>query len=231
LISTIFTAFVLGLFAGLAPGPYTTMVAGTALERGFRAAFLLALTPLLTDVPPMLFSALLLDRLGWRALTALGMVGGTVILLVGIRFLRKHWSVEGSILPPGASDTGTHQSASVAHVALGSLTNPAPWVFWLAAASPLLLQAWNRSRGEGVVFVAVLFATNISSAIALAWFASHSRRFLHARLQRRVLQAVGGTLILAGLFLLWQAYTGDFQVLVDQQESIRSVVDGGFPAG
>ena len=38
MITTLFTALVLGLFAGLAPGPYTTMVAGTALERGFRPA-------------------------------------------------------------------------------------------------------------------------------------------------------------------------------------------------
>ncbi len=40
--TTILTALVLGTLAGLAPGPYTTMVAGTALEKGFKAGFILA---------------------------------------------------------------------------------------------------------------------------------------------------------------------------------------------
>lgn len=53
MVTTLLTALVLGLFAGLAPGPYTTMVAGTALERGFRPALILALTPLVTDLAPM----------------------------------------------------------------------------------------------------------------------------------------------------------------------------------
>jgi threonine/homoserine/homoserine lactone efflux protein len=205
------------------------MVAGTALERGFRAGLVLALTPLLTDVPPMLFSTLLLERLGWRALNALGIVGGAVILGVGIRFIRMNWKVrEEPVRPrPGKGD----QSARFSHVVLSSLTNPSPWVFWLVVASPLLLRAWGRSRGEGILFVTVLFGTNILTATALAWIASHGRRLLHPGVQRRALQGVGATLVLVGVLLLWQATQGNFQALVEQQESLRSVVEDGLPAG
>lgn len=235
---------VLGTLAGLAPGPYTTMVAGTALERGFKAGFILALTPLVTDVVPMLFSALLLDRLGGLALTLLGIVGGAIIVVVGIRFLRGHSKEAQPFLSeedPARDGNGEQgqsaragsgerrQSARVGHVIAGTLLNPSPWLFWLVIASPLLLRSWNRSPGEGVVFVALIFLTNITTASLLAWVASHSRKLMNPEWQRRILKAVGVTLILAGSFLCWQATVGNFQGLIDQQEIIRSVVEEGIP--
>lgn len=234
LVTTILTAFVLGLFAGLAPGPYTTMVAGTALERGFKAGAVLALTPLITDIPPLLFSAFLLEHLGWTALTVLGIVGGAVILVVGVRFLRGHKKgaliaappVEGDPQPPRR-----RQSAQVGHVIVSTLVNPSPWVFWLVVASPLLLRAWNRSATEGLLFVAVLFTTNISTASSLAWIASHSRKLLNPDWQRRALKLVGVALVVGGGLLLWQAAVGNFQALIDQQGVIRSVVEEGIPPG
>jgi len=233
--TTLLTAFILGLFAGLAPGPYTTMVAGTALERGFKAGFVLALTPLVTDIAPMLFSAFLLERMGWTALTILGIVGGAVILVVGIRFLREHRGEEEPLLHPESEHLPAEevvaerrQSAQVGHVILSTLMNPSPWVFWLVVASPLLLRSWNRSTTEGLVFVAVLFATNISTASILAWIASHSRKILNPAWQRRALKLVGVTLIGAGALLLWQAAVGNFQSLIDQQGVIRSVVEEGI---
>jgi threonine/homoserine/homoserine lactone efflux protein len=222
-------AFALGLFAGLAPGPYTTMVAGTAMERGFRASLFLALTPLVTDVPPMLFSAVLLERLGWRALNALGIVGGTVVLVVGIRFLRRNWANRDQGAEPGFPREGG--SARLPHLLVSNLTNPSPWVFWLMAGSPLLLQSWDRGPEEGLAFLTVLFGTNITSALTLAWVASKSRTILGPGFQRRALQAVGSTLIVVGLLILWQAIQGDFQLLMDNQRAIHSVFDFGTPSG
>lgn len=230
MVTTLLTALVLGLFAGLAPGPYTTMVAGTALERGFRPALILALTPLVTDLAPMLFSALLLERLGYAGLTALGIVGGTVILMVGVRFLRQSGRRRRPGLTLSAPDEAD-QSARFFHVVVSSLMNPSPWFFWLVVASPFLLRAWNRGPGEGLVFVAVLFTANISSASGLAWIASHSRKVMNPAWQQRALQTVGATLVLVGTLLLWQASVGNFQQLVDQQEAIRSVVEDGLPPG
>jgi len=223
---------VLGTFAGLAPGPYTTMVAGTALEKGFKAGFLLALTPLVTDVIPMLFSALLLGRLGGLALTLLGIVGGAIVVMVGIRFLKGHSKEVQPLLsngePAPGSDGERRQSALAGHVIASTLLNPSPWLFWLIIASPLLLRSWNRSPGEGMVFVGLIFLTNIGTATALAWAASHSRKLLNPNWQRRSLKVVGITLILAGSFLCWQATVGNFQSLIDQQEIILSVVEEGI---
>ena len=230
--TTILTAMVLGTFAGLAPGPYTTMVAGTALERGFKAGFILALTPLVTDVIPMLFSALLLGRLGGLALTLLGIVGGAIVVVVGIRFLKEHSREVQPLLSNGEPDQeckgDRRQSALAGHVIASTLLNPSPWLFWLIIASPLLLRSWNRSPGEGMLFVGLIFLTNIGTATALAWAASHGRKVLTPTWQRRGLKVAGVTLILAGSFLCWQATVGNFQSLIDKQETILSVVEEGI---
>ena len=118
--------------------------------------------------------------------------------------------------------------ALAGHVIASTLLNPAPWLFWLVIASPLLLRSWNRSPGEGVVFVCLIFLTNIGTASALAWAASHGRKLLDPNWQRRSLKVVGVVLILAGAFLCWQATVGNFQSLIDQQEIIRSVVEEGI---
>jgi threonine/homoserine/homoserine lactone efflux protein len=180
----------------------------------------------------MLFSALLLDRLSGLALTLLGIAGGAIVVVVGLRFLRGHTKVKEPLLEDVAQASSPEperrQSALAGHVIASTLLNPAPWLFWLIIASPLLLRSWNRSPGEGMVFVALLFFTNIATATSLAWLASHSRKLLNRDWQRRSLKVVGGVLVLAGSFLCWQATVGNFQSLIDQQEAIRSVVEEGI---
>lgn len=221
--ATILIALLLGTFAGLAPGPYTTMVAGTALERGFEPAARLALAPLVADVPPVVVTALILERLNGRALTVLGVCGGLMILYIGCRFLLRWRSGEIPVdpehphIPP--------QSAKFWHVALATLFSPVPWIFWLAVGSPLMLRSWAHSATEGLIFVVLVFAMNILTATGLAWAASHGRKVLSARWQRRVLGGVGGVLVLAGVLLLYQAATGDFQRLLERQEALRTMVE------
>jgi len=223
-LTTLLTAFILGLFAGLAPGPYTTMVVGTALERGLKPALRLAFTPLVTDVGPVLVTALVLERLSWPALTLLGLAGGVVIAMIGTRFLTRH---AGAPEPRevSAAPQDTDQSARFGHVVLSSLLSPAPWLFWLVVGSPLLLRAWERSPTQGVLFLLVLFATNVGSASSLAWAASHGSRLMAPSHRRWVLRLVGVGLIGAGGFLVWQSMSGDFQSWVDSQNAVRSVVD------
>jgi threonine/homoserine/homoserine lactone efflux protein len=223
LIACVLIAATLGLLAGLAPGPYTTMVAATGLERGFRAAVPIALAPLVTDVPPMVVATFVVRTLNWPALTLLGLAGGVLIAMVGVRFLRAH-SIPG--MPPTAGErpSGARQSVRLAHVLTANLLNPAPWVFWFVLAGPLLLVQLRAGWLRGAAFVVVLFGVNILSASSLAWLASHGRRAMAPVNQRRVLVAVGITLACAGVFMVWQALEGNFQALIDRQAAVRGVL-------
>ena len=220
MIDTILAGLVLGTIAALAPGPYTTMVVGTSIERGFRPAAKLALTPLVTDVPPMVVTAFLLDRLNWTALTMIGLAGGTVVAAIGLRYVVRHGNrrVSETSLADG-------QSAEFWHVAVSGLLSPAPWLFWLVVASPLMLRGLSQSWLEGGLFAGLLFATNMGTATALAWAASHGARLMTPRFRRRTLRVVGSFLMIAGVLLIWQAFTGNFQAMIERQDTLRGVIE------
>jgi threonine/homoserine/homoserine lactone efflux protein len=207
------------------------MVAATGLERGFRVALPIALAPLITDVPPMVVSALVVQRLDWAALTLLGISGGVVILMIGVRFLRAHGipRLQEHVTKRASLDAPAPggQSVRLGHVLTTNLLNPAPWVFWFVVAAPLLVIQWNASRVRGVVFVVVLFAVNVLSAAGLAWAASHARRVLAPENQRRVLVVAGLALACAGTLMVWQSLEGNFQALIEGQTAVRGILSIG----
>jgi len=217
MLDTILTAFLLGLFAGAVPGPYTTVVASTALERGFRPAMVFALIPLVTEIPPMLVTVIFLQSVNYDILTAVGIVGGLAIAYIGVRMFRRQSS--GFSGDPSRERRRTFQA-----MALGGLMSPAPWIFWLVAAGPLFLRSWNRSHTQGVIFAAVLLTMFISTAMGIAWLASHGRRVITENRRRKILRGVGVILVAAGGVLLWQSIEGNFQAMIKRQEALRERV-------
>lgn len=203
LLEAVAIAGVLGLFAGMAPGPYTTMVVATALERGFRAAVPLAFAPLLTDLVPLAATAWLLASLSDTAVAVMSVVGGLVVTAIGIRLLVRYG-------PPAPEEGGPRSAPTIRfwHVVSSTLLSPAPWLFWLGVASPLLLRRWAVDWRLGTAFAVTLFAVNIGSATSLAWAASHGRRVLAPYWRHRLLRVMAAALLLAGLFLVWQGLAG-----------------------
>lgn len=223
MLATLLSALVCGVFAGLAPGPYTTMVAATALERGFKAGVRLALVPLLSDIPPLVLCVFVLDKLDPPAFGIVGVFGGALLIAIGIRFYRRHANPDPHLIPDHAPP-----SAPFLQVVLSTLLSPAPWLFWFIVAGPLTLRALHRSDQEGLAFLIVLFGANVGSATALAWAVSHGRRVVSPRWQRRALSLAGIGLVGAGSFLLWQGFTGNFDDLIAHQHRLRDVVEEGM---
>lgn len=234
ILSAFLPALILGLLAGLAPGPYTTMVVATGLERGFKAALPLAMAPFLTDLAPLLLSTLLLTTLSPRVVTAMGWVGGFVVVLVGIRLLATHWRpLGGSAEAPPGTRAGAAATVRFWHVVAATVLSPAPWLFWLGLASPLFLRHWAVDWSLGLLFLVVLFATNIGSASALAWAASHGRRVLAPYWRRRLLRGLGVALVLAGGYLILQASRGNLGLsnpgFIDSIMEATEIGPGGGP--
>ena len=71
--------FSFGLSAGLAPGPLTALLMQCSLRGGFASGFRIALSPLLTDLPIILLSFLLVGQLTEPWLDGLLMIGGLFI--------------------------------------------------------------------------------------------------------------------------------------------------------
>ena len=69
----------LGLSAGISPGPLLTLVISESLKHGPGGGIKVALSPLITDLPIILASLLILARLG-KSPAAVGIIATRIIL-------------------------------------------------------------------------------------------------------------------------------------------------------
>ena len=92
----------MGLSAGISPGPLLTLVITASLRSGLAGGLRVALSPLITDVPIIILSVLLIDRLSPEVLRWVGTLGGLVVIWLGVEALR---SARKATLPDGTGES------------------------------------------------------------------------------------------------------------------------------
>ena len=90
MLSFLITGTILGLSAGLAPGPLLTLVISETLQHDMKAGIMVAFAPLLTDLPIVLFTLLILSRLsGFHVILGIiSIAGACFICYLGILNLK-----------------------------------------------------------------------------------------------------------------------------------------------
>lgn len=209
----------LGLFAGMVPGPFLTLVVTTALRSGLEAGLKVALIPLGTELPVALVTVFVLTRLPYPALRWIGLAGGLLVLYMA-------WSVERDARHVTLEEGGTATPVRghYLRVALVGVLAPAPWIFWFLIAGPLFLSRWNVSPLHAVGFLAAFFAAFVGTMALIAWGVATGREKLSDRWHRRALRGAGVVLAVAGCVLLWQSWVGNFSEIVDPQRRIQDAV-------
>ena len=80
----------LGLSAGLAPGPLLTLVISETIMHDIRAGIKVALAPLITDLPIVVLTVFILSRLSEfnTVLGIISLVGGVLVMVMGINGIK-----------------------------------------------------------------------------------------------------------------------------------------------
>ncbi|NCA70364.1 MAG: LysE family translocator [Sphingobacteriia bacterium] len=178
------TALILGLSAGLAPGPLLTLVIAETLSHDARAGIKVALAPLLTDLPLILVTLLVLSKLAeaQEVLGLISLVGGGLLLYLGFENLRS------SGLP---NTPDGRPPASLTKGVLANLLNPHPYLFWFSVGGPLLAKAMRLGVVAPTLFLALFYALLVGSKILLAILVGRSKRFVKGRGLVYVLRVIG----------------------------------------
>lgn len=209
----------LGLFAGLIPGAFSTVVATTALERGMGPGLKVALMPLATEIPVMLAAVFVLSRLPEGAFRWIGIAGGLLLMGMAWKVLRSARDED-----PFSSDDQSH-GGHFARVILFGLLSPSPWAFWFFVGAPLLLNRWHVGPTHGLAFLLGFLACFIGVMVTLAWAVATGRQHLNVTWYRRTLTAAGGLLVVAGAVLVWQSWVGNFTELVSAPEGLEGQLE------
>ncbi len=190
----------LGLSAGMAPGPLLALVVSETLQHGVKSGIKVALAPIITDFPIILLTIWVLKRLTHvdELLGIIALLGGSVILKMGIDCLRQQ--------APNLKPIPT-QSRSLAKGVLANTLNPQPYLFWLTVGATLIFEAAIVGKTAVIAFIGSFYLLLVGSKVVLALIVGQSRAFLSGRIYLYTLRFLGLCLIFFALTLLYSGVT------------------------
>ena len=184
----------LGVPAGIAPGPLLTLVITHTLRYGLRAGMQVSAAPFITDPPIVVLCAWVLSGAMAAALLPwLSIGGGLFVIALGVGTIRASTALGGASAPaPHPLRDGIVVNA----------LSPHPYLFWITVGGPLVVRFDAAAPGGGVAFVAVFLSLVVAGKIVLAMVVERSRGWLEGRGYRWLLIAMGMMLVIMGAWLI-----------------------------
>lgn len=189
MLDYIFSGLLLGLAAGFAPGPLLTLVVAETLQAGTRAGFRVALAPLLTDLPIITVTLVLLGQLAAfnAVMGGISLLGGLVVCVLGWQGLRTR----GAAAAPAA----VAGDALLKGVVVNFLS-PHPYLFWVGVGGPIIWRAAEQGLAAPAGFAVTFYGALVGAKLGLALLVGRSRAFLTGRCYLLVMRGLGLLLLL-----------------------------------
>jgi len=186
---------ILGLSAGLSPGPLFTLVISETLRYGVKAGIRVSLAPVITDLPIILLCFFLLIKLSHikPILGSISISGGFLLFYLGYENIRFLKAEENSSSPP---------SKSLKKGIFVNAMSPHPYLFWLSVGSPIMIRAMKHNGSSMAIFLISFYLMLIGSKICLAVATEKSRTFMSSRIFIYVIRFLGGLLLGFGIILI-----------------------------
>ena len=188
------SAVVYGLSAGFSPGPLLALVISQTLRYGVREGVKASMAPLVTDLPIILVSVLILRSLSDSRfiLGCISMAGGLFVTYLAYECFRTV-RLEMADLDGGPQSLG--KGAAV------NALNPHPYLFWLTVGGPSVIRAWADSPLGAVAFVAVFSGSIVGSKVMIAAMVGKSKHVLSGKAYGIVMRVLGLLLLIFAVLL------------------------------
>lgn len=181
----------LGLGAGMSPGPLLGLIMLATMRGGVAAGCRIAVSPLLTDLPILAVALLVASALPNTVLLAISVAGGLVAIGFGLLALRDAFrsGLQGDAVG------GRDRPPTLLQGVLINFFSPHPWIFWMGIGAPLVVSGWRASVATGLVFLVAFYLLLIGSKASIAVIVGVARRRLTPR-GLRCAAVVSGTLMI-----------------------------------
>ncbi|MDA8066140.1 MAG: LysE family transporter [Thermaerobacter sp.] len=190
----------LGLAAGVSPGPLLALLVRETLQGGKRSGLAVAVVPVFTDLPVIMLLAWALAFLRPAFLGLLSAAGGLVLLGIAYRGLFPRRSASERPL-------AERRGGSFRRGLLVNAFNPHMYIFWGFVGLPVVLRAGRHSLWAAAGFVAAFLVALVGLKVTLVLGMERARRFLRSRGYARLLAGVHLALGGLGLYLLYSGLT------------------------
>ncbi len=184
----------MGLSAGLAPGPLLTLVISETLQRDVGAGMRVALAPIVTDLPIIVFTLYVLSNISefHGVLGVISIFGGCFVAYMGYDNIRSR----GVRL-----DFEEVRFNSLTKGVLTNILSPHPYLFWLGIGAPIMNRAMSQDILAVISFILGFYVVLVGSKITLAIIVGKSKTFLCGRAYVYVMRLIGVLLLFLAFML------------------------------
>lgn len=186
---------ILGLSAGLSPGPLLALVISQTLQHNASEGIRVAAAPVLTDLPIILVGMLVFSSLPEPnfALGIMSFAGSAFVMYLGITSLRQQaLRLEMPFAPPRSYLKG----------ALVNALSPHPYLFWFTVGVPTILKAYSETLAGALGFVVAFFGLLVGAKMVIALLVGKSRQFLAGSVYIWTMRALGAMLVAFAVVLM-----------------------------
>ena len=189
------SGIVFGLTAGISPGPLLTLVISETLRTNTTAGIKVAVAPLVTDIPIVIVTFLILSRLSDFNL-ALGLISISGAVFIGYLAYENLFTKEFEF------DVGNLTSQSLKKGVITNFLNPHPYLFWFTVGVPTVFKALGIGIYHAIAFVSGFYVFLVGSKIVVAIVTQRYATFLKSRAYIYVLRVLGVILLFFALSFL-----------------------------
>ncbi len=189
--------------AGAQPGPFTSFLIGRTLAQGWRKSIILALTPLVTDLPIILLAVVILKQFPPELIRVIQLVGGLYLLWIAYGSWKQFRVGNTSFKAEAATSDGISPARTLLQGAVMAWVSPGPYIFWATINGPLLIQGLNQSLVMGLAFLLAFYGT-FMGILSLYILVFDRLRRIDERVTRGIFLLTLVVMVLFGLRLIGQ---------------------------
>lgn len=189
----------LGLSAGISPGPLLTLVMTQTLKYNRREGIKVALSPLVTDLPIIGMTLVVISKIS-QSDTILGMIslaGAIFVAFLGYE------SITSKGFSAGQPDI---VSKSLRKGIIANFLSPHPYLFWATVGAPYVLKAHVQGLLYAILFLGSFYFFLVGSKISVALLVARSKKFMREKTYRIIMWILGIALFVFSLMLLYEGY-------------------------
>ncbi|MDR2441138.1 MAG: LysE family transporter [Planctomycetaceae bacterium] len=204
--SFLWKGILLGIHAGISPGPVTTLLVTESLLHGSRAGMKIAFIPVLTDIPVICIIIPLLYYLTFDAtvvIAVISMIGA--LILCGLSY--ESFSVTES----------RYEQGEVARVSLlkavgMNFFNPNLYLYWITICGPLAVSGLSRGWATMFSFLIMFYVSITLVKLGLSLAVGSVRHSLNLKVIVWINRLLGAAMLLFAILFFRQG----FQILISE---------------
>ena len=183
--------------AAVQPGPFQTYIISQTLSRGWKRTLPAAFAPLISDVPIIILTLLLLSQVGDGFFQFLHCGGGIFLLYLSSRsFVAwRNFNTDQTVDVKSSQQT-------LLNAALVNVLNPNPYIAWSLIMGPLFLKGWREAPINGISLLLAFYCTMIITMAGIIMLFAFARN-LGPRVNRISLGLSVIALACFGIYQLW----------------------------